>query len=1191
MSVYLFLLLLPLLLHITKGTVYYVTTNDDQYCFGNDSCHTLDYYINASSKYFTSHTSLYFLPGQHHLKNDLVINSITNFTITGNDSILACTLPANIRVTNVTKFALMNVHLFNCGKSNYYYMYTKLLKLARRSKFIKCNATILLDKCSSVVISNVSINVEVGYAGIFAVKLKNSSTISNLRLCVDCSTCPKFYTHVSGIIIYYYTAVNDTDNNNEKHSAAITLLNYQYKTYRSCPYSFQYAVTLLLFQKDHNVAVNVQSIMLNNLENSSLLYYSGEISENDVMNRLTIKDSLICNNTGNIQLKMFHIVLNNYREIIKDLSFLYYNQQYSFISFENCTFTNNTNMAALIYIVPGNSRVISGYIELKRIFFCSNSQAHFIKVKSPAEILWQLTTSIKLINVDVVSNRHNDGDSLISVTNGVLYLVGPFICANNSYYTNIIDLHYSIAVCKSYIAFTGNNARQIVQAKGGSYIIISELTTVNMSRNNVYMAVKQARTFGDDSRPICPVQFHNYRGNIDKDYLSLISILYKVLMLNNVHMISKNLPGDDISFGNCTWLSGTAFNKRPAESVYKKVMKIANIPINKTMKRLIPLSVCPCINATDYDCYSPNLGSMFPGQTINLKLIVKKKWIIQGSPSTLIVTNTPDDDCSVVHIHQLSQTHFTHGCNNYGYTLWPSYKHINECKLYVGIKEMPEMFYIEVKSCPKGFALDTDKKSCNCDPLLDNNVVSVTSCDLNDQTILRPANSWITADTVNGSYTYLVSSSCPSDYCLPYSSHYNLSDPDSQCQYSRSGVLCGQCKQGLSRVFGSPECKPCTNIYLLLIIPILIIGIIIVTMLFIFHLTVRNGTITSFIFYFNVIQINYTVFFPGCQSILYKMVMFINLDFATETCFFNGMDSYTLTWLRFAFPTYLIIIATLIIVMSHYFPSIQRVTAKKALPVLATLFLLSYTKVLRIVCRVLFWYFTLTHLPSNQVKVVWSIGTDIPLFGLKFMLLFVLCVILFLIFLYFNVILLFTRKLSRFKCITSFKPLLDAYFAPYKDKTFYWTGLLLLIRTFVLGLSAFAKDVSFPAISILLGGLAWWHGITKPFCSKFENIHESVLILNLMTIYAVSLSSGGYKLAQIFISVIIAYFLLVILFYCLIFRYKDIIQSYARKCSDTMKGSLDNKQDSTEMQTFGNMIVDTSQNYQEFQEPLIGYEN
>ena len=1195
----LLLLLLPSLLPTSSNsTIHYVATDDDYNDQLSNNFYTLQYYIKNSNRYFISHTFLFFLPGLHRLNTDFIINSTTNFTVAGNRSTIICIPNANIRILDVTDFKLMNINLFNCGNTNYYYMYTKFLNLVRPNNHIparlmKCNTSILLDECASVLISNVSISVQVGFAGLFAVNTKNS-TITDLKVHVNCSVCPQFYSHISGIILYYYTKLNYTNTNNQKHSSVINLFHYQYKTHGSCAYQFQYAITLLPFQKHYNVFINIKSITLKNLKNSSLLYYSGEISENDITCKVTIKDSLICNNIGNTQLKMFHIVLNNYREIIKDLSFLYYYQQKNMIYFDNCTFTNNTNMTAMIYVMPGSSRVISGYIDMKRVVFGNNRQLHFIKVKSSVEIIWQLTTHIKLFNVKIFSNQHTDGDSLISVTNGVIYLVGPVICTNNSYYRYIIELHLSIAVCKRYIKLTSNNARQVLQAKSGSYVIITGLTTVDMSVNTVYMVAKQARTFGDDTRPICPIQFHNYRGNIDKDHSVAIGTLYKVLLLNNVHMTSKTLPGEDISFGNCKWLAGTAFRNRPAKLVYQQVLKVTNIPVNKTTKRSIPLSVCPCINATDYDCYSATLESMFPGQTINIKLLVEKKWLKpDDSSTTLRVANTPNDDCSVVDSHQLSQTYFNHGCNNYRYSVWPFHQDMKECKLFLGIGEMPEMFYIEMKPCPKGFTLDKDRKACYCDPLLDNKILSITSCDLDHETILRPANSWITADTVNDLHTYLVSSACPFDYCLPYSSHHKLSDPDSQCQFNRSGVLCGQCKQGFSCIFGSPQCKKCSNIYLLLIIPIAILGIILVIILFMFHLTVTNGTINSFIFYFNIIHMNNVIFFPGCHSIVCTMVIFINLDFSTKTCFYNGMDDYALTWLLLAFPTYLIVIAAVLIVMSRYVTTIQRITAKKALPVLATLFLLSYTKILHIVCRVLFQYITVTHLPSNHTKVVWLLSTNTPLFGLKFFLLFIVCIILFSVLLFFNVILLFTRTLSRFNFITYFKPLLDPYFAPYKDKTFYWTGLLLLIRTIILALSAFAKNVSLTTISILLGGLLWWHGIATPFRSRFENIQESALILILLAVHAALSYNEGFRVAQIFITISLVYFLFVIFFYCFIFRFKSTIWLNAKKLYDMihkMFGLPTDDQDTIEMKTFKDNIADVTYNYKEFREPLVEYD-
>jgi len=72
--------------------------------------------------------------------------------------------------------------------------------------------------------------------------------------------------------------------------------------------------------------------------------------------------------------------------------------------------------------------------------------------------------------------------------------------------------------------------------------------------------------------------------------------------------------------------------------------KLTNNPINKTT-RLIPLSVCPCINASVYSCHSADLGSMFSGQTITIRLLVEKKWLKQDNPSiTLKVANTSNDD-------------------------------------------------------------------------------------------------------------------------------------------------------------------------------------------------------------------------------------------------------------------------------------------------------------------------------------------------------------------------------------------------------------------------------------------------------------------------------------------------------------------------------------------------------------------
>ena len=153
-------------------------------------------------------------------------------------------------------------------------------------------------------------------------------------------------------------------------------------------------------------------------------------------------------------------------------------------------------------------------------------------------------------------------------------------------------------------------------------------------------------------------------------------------------------------------------------------------------------------------------------------------------------------------------------CTKVVYTV--QHKSGKECDLYIKavpqyklgysaspVHAMTEFYNVKLLPCPAGFILLKSDGLCQCDPVLLMHIASVTTCNINNQTILRPPNRWITATTVNDSHTYSVSLSCPFDYCSPNSLHLNLLNPDLQCQFKRTGVLCGQCQQGLSAVFGS----------------------------------------------------------------------------------------------------------------------------------------------------------------------------------------------------------------------------------------------------------------------------------------------------------------------------------------------------------------------------------------------------
>ena len=107
-------------------------------------------------------------------------------------------------------------------------------------------------------------------------------------------------------------------------------------------------------------------------------------------------------------------------------------------------------------------------------------------------------------------------------------------------------------------------------------------------------------------------------------------------------------------------------------------------------------------------------------------------------------------------------------------------------------------------------------------------------------------------------------------------------------------------------------------------------GFVLVSLLFILNVTVTDGTINAFILYVNIISINTSVFFPSINHFtpVHTFISLVNLDLGIQICFYNGMDDYVKILLQLAFPLYLVFIATLIIITSHHYTTIQRLTAR-----------------------------------------------------------------------------------------------------------------------------------------------------------------------------------------------------------------------------------------------------------------------
>ena len=141
-----------------------------------------------------------------------------------------------------------------------------------------------------------------------------------------------------------------------------------------------------------------------------------------------------------------------------------------------------------------------------------------------------------------------------------------------------------------------------------------------------------------------------------------------------------------------------------------------------------------------------------------------------------------------------------------------------------------------------------------------------------------------------------------------------------------------------------------------------------------------------------------------------------------------------------------------IILSNHFSTLASQLSGNNAVQVLATLFLLSYTKLLRLVITV--FSYTELNYPDGYKRLVWLYDGNTEYLRGKHLLLFIgTLTFLSIPYTLTLVSIQWLFKLSHYRAlfwVNKLKPLFDAYIGPYKNSNHYWTGLLLLVRIILL---------------------------------------------------------------------------------------------------------------------------------------------
>jgi len=263
--------------------------------------------------------------------------------------------------------------------------------------------------------------------------------------------------------------------------------------------------------------------------------------------------------------------------------------------------------------------------------------------------------------------------------------------------------------------------------------------------------------------------------------------------------------------------------------------------------------------------------------------------------------------------------------------------------------------------------------------------------------------------------------------------------------------------------------------------------------------------------------------------------------------------------------------------------------------------LISFTKFLQIAVSVLS-YASLEY-SNGTSKRVWLYDANHYYFEGRHALLAIvtLCVVITFLIPY-TFLLLFGFRIQRYSSkkyltwINRFKPLLDAYYAPFKKETRYWAGFTLLIRGclfFGVSNELSNNNVTLVAVSVLFMVILVFPWLSKRIYEKlYLDLLEASFLLNIgvlaIVTYYVRNMKDGNQAAVTYISVAIAFieFVGVVLFHIYL-RIKSIGYFNILKFKGLSDSLMLRSAISTEKEQEENSVSVTTTTFVDIREPLL----
>ena len=1156
--------------NITERVFCILPESSSQHCpQGCSNCSTTTQMSHYVHEIFLSSTIVKFFSGYHVLGYGIKVTHVDQLKIMGlNDpkkgpSVINCTGLGGFVFGNSSNVVLENISIVNCGQQ---INFTK-----STCKPYQCFAALAFDTVYNVSLRGISVNHSNGY-GVYAERLYNDSVIINSVFSSNKGSADK---HRGGNIVIFQLYCSETSSSHMKITNTHILDAYDNYSNPTAT-----GLTVMLECNDFDVTISscifsgntARSSEKNKLSTGGNLGIFFRNYRSVISNKVAVKDSLVLDGSAYFGAGVY-ISITYLPELAITRSDIPAQLKVS-----NVTIKHNHGwlLGGGMFIVTreiGKWKDVLGIMVFKDCMFIHNSLSsqsrggsglHIVSHNYPG-YLQHGTLQYQFNFTDCTFSKNSFAESHeihYRAGSGAVFIEqvqSSVIFTNCSFNKNKLSgivLVQSNVILNGSINISGNSA-----INGGGILLCYQSFLYLMPNTSILLLDNYANKSGGaifvDDQCLATYPMCFYQASLDVIHHERVIDSVQIEVINNTaNSAGSAIYGGSIDHCQLQYVGSFKFSNK---TLWEKVLKIYPNPNDSSLVSSSPQGVCFCN-------YSYTLGKMVPKCGI-------KDWNIIISPGQrfdrlhiVAVGQENGTVPGVINTHFYKEyKHSLIGCQYltinksrcvpYNQIVYSNKQNITVVleldivDLDSGSKisrfqfESPKI-HVTLTKCPAGFTLTHHYKShCDCVRILMNSniICNITNSAIERSSLSRAWIGYQQNSGINKSHV-LLCPYCPYGMCIE---GYNISmivshkgiDENKQCAFGRSGVLCGTCKH--SMLLGTLGCAPCSNYSLLLIVAFALAGIALVLLLTIFNITITEGTINGIVFYANMIHIDSAIYFKQpnsrCTSafldFLRIFIAWLNLDLGIKTCFYNGMDAYVKTWLQFVFPAYIWLLTAMIIFLSHKSITVSRIVGGNAIKVLATLFLLSYAKLLHTV--VLATAPSSIHMYNSETdtlhtQLVWGYDGNVAFLHGKHIPLFTVAVGVGLVTLPYSLVLTFIQCLQKaphyklFFWVRRLKPLFDAYTGPLKDKCRYWIGLFLLLR--VVKFIAFAFNVnngyelpltSNIVIVMIILTLTWSH--SKIYKKKALNILESVSVVNLglVSIFAMFYHTSTEKMITV----------------------------------------------------------------------------